>query len=117
VLDRLGLEIPAGRFTVLLGGSGCGKTTCLRLIAELEQPTSGRILIGGQDMTALRPAAWGVAMVFQSYALFPHLTVVENILFGLKARGVPRAERDRRLAQAPVCLNARHVMVVSGAGG
>jgi sn-glycerol 3-phosphate transport system ATP-binding protein len=110
VLDRMSLEIPGGRFTVLLGGSGCGKTTCLRLIAGLEQPTGGCILIGGRDITALPPAARGVAMVFQSYALFPHLTVAENILFGLKARGVPRAERDRRLAHAVELLGIRPLL-------
>ncbi len=110
VLDQLSLEIPGGRFTVLLGGSGCGKTTCLRLVAGLEQPTGGRILIGGRDITALPPAARGVAMVFQSYALFPHLTVAENILFGLKARGVPRAECDRRLAHAVDLLGIRALL-------
>jgi sn-glycerol 3-phosphate transport system ATP-binding protein len=100
VLDGLNLHLPAGRFTVLLGGSGCGKTTCLRLIAGLEIPTAGRIVIGGTDVTALPPAARGVAMVFQSYALFPHLTAGENILFGLRARRVPRTERNRRLRDA-----------------
>jgi sn-glycerol 3-phosphate transport system ATP-binding protein len=103
-LDALSVSMPAGGFTVLLGGSGCGKTTCLRMIAGLDQPTGGRILIGGQDVTTLPPAARGVAMVFQSYALFPHLSVAENILFGLKARGVPRAERDRRLHHATELL-------------
>ncbi len=100
VLDALSLDLPGGGFTVLLGGSGCGKTTCLRLIAGLEVPSAGRIAIGGRDVTALPPAARGVAMVFQSYALFPHLSAGENILFGLRARGVARAERDRRLARA-----------------
>lgn len=100
VLDSLDLEIPAASMTVLLGGSGCGKTTCLRLIAGLETPTSGRIEIGDRDVTAVPPADRGVAMVFQSYALFPHLSAGENIVFGLRARGVPRAERARRLARA-----------------
>ena len=104
VLDRLNLDIPAGAFTVLLGGSGCGKTTCLRLIAGLENVDSGRILIGDRDVTGLPPAARGVAMVFQSYALFPHLSAGENIVFGLRARGVPRAGRDRRLAAAAELL-------------
>ena len=98
VLDGLNLDIPAGAFTVLLGGSGCGKTTCLRLIAGLENADSGRILIGDRDVTDLPPAVRGVAMVFQSYALFPHLSAGENIVFGLRARGVPRLERDRKLA-------------------
>jgi len=110
VLDDLSITVPGGRFTVLLGGSGCGKTTCLRLIAGLEQPSAGRIRIGGRDVTALPPSARGVAMVFQSYALFPHLNVAENILFGLKARGVPRAERDRRLADAVDLLGIRPLL-------
>ena len=100
VLNALTLDIQAGGFTVLLGGSGCGKTTCLRLIAGLETPTGGRIEIGDRDVTALLPAARGVAMVFQSYALFPHLSAGENIVFGLRARGIPRAERDARLSRA-----------------
>ncbi len=109
-LDSLSIAMPAGGFTVLLGGSGCGKTTCLRVIAGLDQPTEGRILIGGRDVTALPPAARGVAMVFQSYALFPHLNVAENILFGLKARGVSRAERDRRLSHAAQLLGIRALL-------
>jgi sn-glycerol 3-phosphate transport system ATP-binding protein len=104
VLDGLDLAIQAGRLTVLLGGSGCGKTTCLRLIAGLETPTSGTIEIGGRDVTALPPSARGVGMVFQSYALFPHLSVAENIVFGLKARGTPKAEWKRRLAAAAELL-------------
>ncbi len=110
VLDDLSITVPGGRFTVLLGGSGCGKTTCLRLIAGLEQPSAGRIRIGERDVTPLPPSARGVAMVFQSYALFPHLSVAENILFGLKARGVPRAERDRRLAHAVDLLGIRPLL-------
>jgi len=95
---------------VLLGGSGCGKTTCLRMIAGLDTPSAGAIHIGKRDVTALPPAARGVAMVFQSYALFPHLNVAENILFGLKARGVPRAERDRRLSHAVDLLGIRPLL-------
>src|SRR5579883_2352192 len=110
VLEELDLAIPGGRFTVLLGGSGCGKTTCLRLIAGLEQPSAGAILIGDRDVTALPPAARGVAMVFQSYALFPHLSVAENILFGLKARRVGRAEREARLRRAAELLGIAHLL-------
>ncbi len=83
-------EAVAGSMLVLLGPSGCGKSTTLRLIAGLEQVTSGRILIGGNDVTELPPAKRKIAMVFQSYALFPHLTVAENILFGLRVRKGPR---------------------------
>jgi len=81
----------------LLGPSGCGKSTTLRLIAGLEQVLSGRIFIGGEDVTDLVPAKRHIAMVFQSYALFPHLTVSENILFGLRVRKAPASERSRRL--------------------
>jgi sn-glycerol 3-phosphate transport system ATP-binding protein len=103
-LQDVSIEIPAGSFTVLLGPSGCGKTTCLRIVAGLETATEGRIEIAGRDVTSLPPAARGVAMVFQSYALFPHLTVAENIIFGLRARRVPSAERARRLARASELL-------------
>ena len=99
-LDCITLDVAPGSFAVLLGPSGCGKSTCLRIVAGLETATGGRIEIGGRDVTSLPPAARGVAMVFQSYALFPHLTVAENILFGLKARRVPPAERARRLDRA-----------------
>lgn len=94
------LEIPRGAFVVLLGPSGCGKSTTLRLIAGLEAPDAGRIHIDGKDVTALSPSARGLSMVFQSYALFPHLSVVENIVFGLKVRRVGRRERRERLAEA-----------------
>ncbi|MGA2945202.1 MAG: ABC transporter ATP-binding protein, partial [Xanthobacteraceae bacterium] len=97
-------EAVAGSMLVLLGPSGCGKSTTLRLIAGLEQVTSGRILIGGNDVTELPPAKRKIAMVFQSYALFPHLTVAENILFGLRVRKVPAAERARRLTRVAVLL-------------
>ena len=99
-LDRISIDIQPGSFTVLLGPSGCGKTTCLRIVAGLETATDGRVEIAGRDVTNLPPAARGVAMVFQSYALFPHLNVAENIVFGLKARHVPAPERARRLARA-----------------
>jgi sn-glycerol 3-phosphate transport system ATP-binding protein len=99
-LDAISLDIEAGSFCVLLGPSGCGKTTCLRIVAGLETASAGRVEIGGRDVTALPPAARGVAMVFQSYALFPHLSAAENIVFGLKARRVNRAERARRLERA-----------------
>jgi sn-glycerol 3-phosphate transport system ATP-binding protein len=103
-LDRVSLTVEAGRFAVLLGPSGCGKTTCLRIVAGLEAADAGRVEIGGRDVTNLPPAERGVAMVFQSYALFPHLSVAENIVFGLRARSVPAAERAARLAQAAEML-------------
>jgi len=85
-VDRIRFVTDAGRFLVLLGPSGCGKSTTLRLIAGLELPDSGRILIAGDDVTRLPPSRRHLSMVFQSYALFPHLSVAENILFGLKVR-------------------------------
>jgi sn-glycerol 3-phosphate transport system ATP-binding protein len=84
---------------VLLGPSGCGKSTTLRLIAGLEQVSGGRVLIGGEDVTDRPPARRRLSMVFQSYALFPHLTVAENIVFGLRVRRVPAAERRARLTR------------------
>jgi sn-glycerol 3-phosphate transport system ATP-binding protein len=89
-----------GAFAALLGPSGCGKSTTLRLIAGLERVTSGAIVIDGSDVTHLSPARRRVSMVFQSYALFPHLSVAENIVFGLKVRRVPAAVRAARLQQA-----------------
>jgi sn-glycerol 3-phosphate transport system ATP-binding protein len=99
-LAGVSFAVAAGTFCVLLGPSGCGKTTLLRIVAGLEHASAGRVEIGGRDVTALPPAARGVAMVFQSYALFPHLSVAENILFGLKARSVPKPEQARRLERA-----------------
>ena len=109
-LDGISIDIRPGSFTVLLGPSGCGKTTCLRIVAGLETASGGRVEIGGRDVTKLPPALRGVAMVFQSYALFPHLTVVENILFGLKARKVPAPELTRRLGRAVEILGIGHLL-------
>ncbi|MVW72910.1 MULTISPECIES: ABC transporter ATP-binding protein [unclassified Bordetella] len=96
-IEGVSFSAPAGSFTVLLGPSGCGKSTTLRMIAGLDTPTSGRILIGDRDVTHLPPSQRRISMVFQSYALFPHLTVAENILFGLKVRKEPAADFPRRL--------------------
>ncbi len=87
-IEDLTLTIPAGSFFALLGPSGCGKTTTLRLVAGLEDPTEGRILIGGKDVTDTKPYQRPVNTVFQSYALFPHMTVLENVAFGLRRRGI-----------------------------
>jgi sn-glycerol 3-phosphate transport system ATP-binding protein len=103
-VDGVSLRVPAGSFVVLLGPSGCGKSTTLRLVAGLEAASSGRILIDGRDVTALPPSARGVSMVFQSYALFPHLSVAENIVFGLRVRRLSREERERRLERATALL-------------
>jgi sn-glycerol 3-phosphate transport system ATP-binding protein len=96
-VDGVSFCAPAGRLVALLGPSGCGKSTTLRLIAGLETASAGRIAIDNREVTDLPPAKRGVSMVFQSYALFPHLSVAENIVFGLKVRDVPRAEREARL--------------------
>ena len=96
-VDGLSFAFDKGTFNVLLGPSGCGKSTTLRLIAGLEPADGGRILIGGRDVTDLPPSRRNIAMVFQSYALFPHLPVSENIVFGLKVRKVPPPDVARRL--------------------
>ena len=88
-----------GSFAVLLGPSGCGKSTTLRMIAGLEDVSEGTLAIGDVDMTAAAPAERNLSMVFQSYAIFPHLSVEENILFGLKVRKIPVAEQTARLAK------------------
>jgi sn-glycerol 3-phosphate transport system ATP-binding protein len=98
-VDDVSFEAAAGRMLVLLGPSGCGKSTTLRLIAGLEAAAAGRIAIGGVDVTHRPPAERRVSMVFQSYALFPHLSVAENIVFGLRVRRVGAAERKARLAR------------------
>jgi len=94
-----------GTLNVLLGPSGCGKSTTLRLIAGLETADAGTIRIGGRDVTRLPPKQRNIAMVFQSYALFPHLSVAENIVFGLRVRGVDASERERRLARVAELLS------------
>lgn len=109
-VDDISFSIEAGALVALLGPSGCGKSTTLRLIAGLDAPTSGRISIAGRDVTDVAPAQRGISMVFQSYALFPHLTVAENVLFGLKVRKVGRAERDARLAQAADLLGLKPLL-------
>ncbi len=96
-VDDVSFAFDAGTLNVLLGPSGCGKSTTLRLIAGLEAADTGRILIADRDVTRLPPAARSIAMVFQSYALFPHLSVAENILFGLRVRRVEKGEREERL--------------------
>ncbi|MGX6446996.1 ABC transporter ATP-binding protein [Patulibacter sp. S7RM1-6] len=99
-VDDLDLDIRKGEFLSLLGSSGCGKTTSLRMIAGFEQPTSGSILIGGEDAVGTPPYRRDVNTVFQHYALFPHMTVLENVAYGLKQRGVEKAERLRKAQEA-----------------
>ena len=97
-VEGVSFRAERGSFVVLLGPSGCGKSTLLRLIAGLEEVSAGKIHIEGREVTALDPTERRLSMVFQSYALFPHLSVAENIVFGLKVRGLPAAERRERLA-------------------
>jgi sn-glycerol 3-phosphate transport system ATP-binding protein len=96
-VNNVSLVVPQGQLVAILGPSGCGKSTLLRLIAGLEEPSAGRVEIKGQDVTKLSPSERQISMVFQSYALFPHLSVAENVIFGLKVRKVGRADRDARL--------------------
>src|SRR5579864_6892158 len=98
VVDALSLDVDRGEFVSFLGPSGCGKTTTLQMIAGFVEPTSGGITLDGADLLAIRPNRRGLGIVFQSYALFPHMTAAENVAFGLEMQRVPRAEREKRVA-------------------
>src|SRR3954451_5594840 len=104
-LAPLDIAVPDGKFLAMLGPSGCGKTTALRLLAGLEKPTAGRILIGERDVTALEPRHRDIAMVFQSYALYPHKTVAENIASPLRLRRSAKPERDERVRSVAELLD------------
>src|SRR3984893_6574573 len=106
-LVDLDLHAPDGCFLAMLGPSGCGKTTALRLLAGLEEPTSGRMFIGSRDVTSLQPRDRDIAMVFQSYALYPHKTVAENIDYPLRIRGLTRDDRRKRIDQVAEMLNIK----------
>ena len=99
-VEDINLDIPRGTFVALLGPSGCGKSTTLRLLAGLEVPDEGQITIAGVDVTGSAASDRNLSMVFQSYALFPHLSVAENVMFGMKVRRVPKAERTEKLNRA-----------------
>ena len=103
-VDGFSLEVADGEFLVLVGPSGCGKSTTLRMVAGLELPTSGKISIGGRDVTSLPPKDRDIAMVFQNYALYPHMTVQENLSFALKLRNIPKDEILRRTTAAAETL-------------
>jgi spermidine/putrescine transport system ATP-binding protein len=109
VIGDLSLEIERGAFYALLGPSGCGKTTTLRMIGGFEVPTEGRVLLGGQDVTDLAPHKREVNTVFQSYALFPHLTVAKNVAFGLERRGVKKAEVRQRVGETLESVQLTHL--------
>ena len=98
-VDGLTLGVEKGEFVALLGPSGCGKTTTLQMIAGFVEPTSGAIRLAGKDLLAIKPAKRGLGIVFQSYALFPHMTVAQNIAFGPRERGVPKGEQDALVAR------------------
>jgi len=108
-VDSIDLAITEGKLTTLLGPSGCGKTTSLRMLAGYSTPSSGEIRIGGTDMTRTAPEKRGLGMVFQSYALFPHLSVAENVAYGLKLRKVPKAQRDTTVMETLELVGLAHL--------
>jgi putative spermidine/putrescine transport system ATP-binding protein len=108
-VDSIDLAITEGKLTTLLGPSGCGKTTSLRMLAGYSTPSSGEIRIGGTDMTRTAPEKRGLGMVFQSYALFPHLSVAENVAYGLKLRKVPKAQRDKTVMETLELVGLAHL--------
>ena len=104
-VDDLNLDIKDGEFLVLVGPSGCGKSTTLRMLAGLEEVNKGRILIGGKDVTTMQPKDRDIAMVFQNYALYPHMTVADNMGFALKIAGTPKDEIRKRVEKAAEILD------------
>ncbi|NYJ10475.1 multiple sugar transport system ATP-binding protein [Rhizobium leguminosarum] len=110
VIKGIDLEVASGEFVVFVGPSGCGKSTLLRIIAGLEETTSGMLTIGGKDVTHAEPSERGIAMVFQSYALYPHMTVAENIGFGLSLARRPKAEITARVNGAAETLQLTHLL-------
>src|SRR6201999_914613 len=104
VLRQIDLFLNDGEMLVIVGASGCGKSTLLRLVAGLETPTEGRITIAGRDVTALDPSERDIAMVFQNYALYPHMSVFDNMAYGLRIRGLSRPEITRRVEEAAAML-------------
>jgi multiple sugar transport system ATP-binding protein len=110
VIKGIDLDIRSGEFVVFVGPSGCGKSTLLRIVAGLEESTTGELMIGGKDVTYAEPADRGIAMVFQSYALYPHMTVAENIGFGLSLARRPKAEIDAKVRAAAESLQLTHLL-------
>mgnify|MGYP000005346628 CR=1 FL=1 len=110
VVHGITLDIKDGEFIVIVGPSGCGKSTLLRMVAGLEEITSGELLIGGRVVNRLEPKDRDCAMVFQNYALYPHMTVFDNMAYGLKIRGVPKEEIRRRVEEAAKMLELGHLL-------
>src|SRR5438874_2328585 len=110
VLGDVSIEVGAGELLVLVGPSGCGKSTLLRCIAGLEELSRGAIKMDGRDISKVEPRDRDIAMVFQSYALYPHLTVRENLAFGLKMRKTPKAEMETRIDEAAAMLGLESLM-------
>jgi multiple sugar transport system ATP-binding protein len=110
IIKGVDLAVEHGKFCVFVGPSGCGKSTLLRLIAGLEKVSDGHVMIGGADMTDVPPANRGTAMVFQSYALYPHMTVAENISFGLRMANTPKTEVEERVTRAAGMLQLGHLL-------
>jgi multiple sugar transport system ATP-binding protein len=109
-IRSLNFAVPDTAFLALLGPSGCGKTTALRMLAGLEMPTAGKILLGDRDVTRLQPRDRDVAMVFQSYALYPHMTIAENIGYPLRIRNYSPADRDKKIAEVAAALEVEHLL-------
>ena len=110
VLKRIDIDVAPGEFLILVGPSGCGKSTLLNIIAGLDEPTEGEIRIGERNVVGVPPRDRDIAMVFQSYALYPTLTVADNIGFALEMRKVPKAERQQRIAQVAAMLQIEHLL-------
>ena len=110
VLKRIDIDVAPGEFLILVGPSGCGKSTLLNIIAGLEEPTEGELHIGGKDVIGMPPAQRDIAMVFQSYALYPTMTVADNIGFALEMRKVPKPDRDKRIQEVAALLQIDHLL-------
>ena len=110
VLKGINIDIADGEFLILVGPSGCGKSTLMNTIAGLEEVTTGQLLLAGEDVTERSPKDRDIAMVFQSYALYPTMNVARNISFGLEMRGVPKAERDQRVQEVSILLQINHLL-------
>ena len=117
VIHGVDLKVEDGEFCVFVGPSGCGKSTLLRMIAGLEETTGGTMRIGTRDVTRIDPSERGVAMVFQTYALYPHMTVGENMGFGLKMTGHPKAETAAKVAEAARILKLEPLLEAGALGG